>query len=242
VRHGARYRRLAAGDYEVPRDDPAGFAALVHDLAADLGRPAPDAIVHLWTLDAAPLAQATTTPAALRADAALICGSLAGLVQALVQAGLRDAPRLYVVTCGAQPAADATTPAPVQALSWGFGRTLAHEHPELRVALVDLDARGDAAASALHLHRELAADSDEDQLAFRGGERLAARLVHAPGVAARRAEAGTSGAEPPRVRAAGRPLRLEIRRPGVLDRLALRPCARRPPGPGEIEIEVAAAG
>jgi acyl transferase domain-containing protein/NADPH:quinone reductase-like Zn-dependent oxidoreductase/acyl carrier protein len=239
VRHGASLRRLAAGDYEVPRDDPASFTALVHDLAADLGRPAPDAIVHLWTLDAAPLTPTTTTPAALRADTALICGSLVGLVQALVQAGLRDAPRLYVVTCGAQPAGDAATSAPVQALSWGFGRTLVHEHPELRVTLVDLDARDDAAASVTHLHRELAADSDEDQLAFRGGERLAARLVHASQVAA---APGTSGAEPPRVRAAGRPLRLEIRRPGVLDRLTLRPCARRPPGASEIELEVAAAG
>ncbi|HMG20845.1 MAG TPA: polyketide synthase dehydratase domain-containing protein, partial [Kofleriaceae bacterium] len=209
VRHGASYRRLAAGDYEVSRDDPAGFTALVRDLAADLGRPAPDAIVHLWTLDAAPLTATTTSPAALRADTALICGSLVGLVQALVQAGLRDAPRLYVVTCGAQPAGDAAAPAPVQALSWGFGRTLVHEHPELRVALVDLDARGDAAASVAQLHRELAADSDEDQLAFRGGERLAARLVRASQVAAQPAEApGTSGAEPPRVRAAGRPLRL----------------------------------
>jgi polyketide synthase 12/epothilone polyketide synthase D len=67
------------------------------------------------------------------------------------------------------------------------------------------------------------------------GPRYAARLVHT---------APTAAPEPPveRARAGERPFRLTLEQPGLLERLLLREHPRRCPGPGEVEIEVAALG
>jgi acyl transferase domain-containing protein/short-subunit dehydrogenase len=154
--------------------------------------------------------------------------SVLALVQSLARASLRDAPRLWLVTRGAvtvpgDPAARVTH-APV----WGLGRTIAHEHPGFRCTCVDLRSEADVDA----LISELLASTPEEQIALRSGGRSVARLVR------------TDLDEAPAfVRAAnGRPFGLEIDRPGHLDTLALREVARRPPGPGEVEIEVEAAG
>jgi short-subunit dehydrogenase/acyl carrier protein len=61
-----------------------------------------------------------------------------------------------------------------QAPVWGLGRTIALEHPELWGGLIDLDAETDS--SITPLIAEVRAESAEDQVAFRGGIRLVARL------------------------------------------------------------------
>ena len=230
ARQGTRYRQISDREFELSPEDPAGFAALLRDAAALLGRPAPEGIVHLFALDAEPIEVATI--ASLRAAGELGCGSVLRLVQAIAQEGFRDAPRLSLITRGAQPVSgEGSDCAADQALLWGFGRTIMHEQPELCCALIDLDPQGtDADHDALA--REIEAGGEEDQVAFRGAIRFGARLARA----GRRAEQPRLG------RAGARPFRLEIDRPGILDRLALRAIARRPPGPGEVEIEVAAAG
>ncbi|MDC0676172.1 type I polyketide synthase [Sorangium atrum] len=231
VRRGPRYRRIAARELEVGLEDADGLATMLREAAAELGRPAPDAIVHLASLDAVPAEAATAD--ALSAACALTCGSALGLAQAIAQAGYRDAPRLWLVTRGAQPVeGEGAACAVAQAPLWGFGRTLMHEHPELRCSLVDLDPLeegGDLDALA----RELRADGADDQVAFRNGSRHVARLARADD---RRAEA------PPRARAGDRAFRLEADRQGVLDGLVLRARPRRAPSVDEVEIEVAAAG
>jgi acyl carrier protein len=58
-----------------------------------------------------------------------------------------------------------------------LGRALMHEHPEHRCALVDVDPHDDAHATARQLAREISHDTGEDQVAYRGGDRFAARLV-----------------------------------------------------------------
>src|SRR5258708_31243520 len=72
------------------------------------------------------------------------------LAQALAQMGWRDAPRLWVLTRGAQVAGPADKRAEVaQAPLWGLARTLAIEHPELACTSLDLaieDMAGDAGA------------------------------------------------------------------------------------------------
>ncbi|MCB1056744.1 MAG: SDR family NAD(P)-dependent oxidoreductase, partial [Acidobacteria bacterium] len=61
---------------------------------------------------------------------------------------------------------------------WGFGRTLAQESPDLWGGLVDLDPALPLERGAEALAQELlaAAADAEDQVALRGGRRLAARL------------------------------------------------------------------
>jgi len=71
--------------------------------------------------------------------------------------------------------------------------------------------------------RELAAAHSEDEVAWRGGERYAARLQRF------RPTGGT-------------PVALRMGNRGSLDDLALAPVERRAPGPDEVEVHVAAAG
>jgi acyl transferase domain-containing protein len=114
--------------------------------------------------------------------------SVLHLVQTLTGNGV--APRLWVVTRGAQAVGDGEAAHVAQAPVWGLGRVLAHEHPELRVTLVDLDptpAAGDLPALAA----ALALDADENQLALRDGKLLAARLT---------AAADAAPAKPPAIR------------------------------------------
>ena len=112
------------------------------------------------------------------------------------------------------------------------GRVLSLEHPELRCVRLDLDPDRPADEVPAVL-AELLADDSEDEIAWRGGERRVARLVHL------RPEAGRRERIEP---AHGRPFRLEIDAPGVLDHLVLRPMAQCAPGRGEVEIAVDAAG
>ncbi|MBI5768908.1 MAG: thioester reductase domain-containing protein [Verrucomicrobia bacterium] len=145
------------------------------------------------------------------------------LVQTL--AALSRRPRLWVVTRGAQAVPGDHDPiSGGAAAAIGLGRIVAVEHPELRAVLVDLDPAAPAGEDAA-LEAELLATGDENQIALRGPRRLAARFVPAPPPAAGPAAA-----------------RLALGAYGDLDSLALAPVARRTPGPGELELEVRAAG
>jgi hypothetical protein len=106
-------------------------------------------------------------------DAALLT------LQALAQAGLPSAPRLWIATAGSQ-SVDGTeelriTQAPVA----GLARVAATEHPELRVTLVDLDPQATPSDARLLLD-EMLSGSEENQVALRKGVRYAARLARQP--------------------------------------------------------------
>ena len=132
-------------------------------------------VIHMWSLDA-PL---QVTPVALAAAQALGSMSVLSLVQALAQTGWRDAPRLWLMTRGAQAVLPGQlVPGAAQAPLWGLARTIALEHAELACARVDLDPSG-AADEALALCHEILAGSPEDQIALRGAERFVARLLQA---------------------------------------------------------------
>ncbi|AGP37465.1 type I polyketide synthase [Sorangium cellulosum] len=164
----------------------AGVRAL---LAKAFGGQAPTAVVHLGSLDGggeldpglgaqgaldAPRS-ADVSPDAL--DPALVrgCDSVLWTVQALAGMGFRDAPRLWLLTRGAQ-AVGAGDVSVTQAPLLGLGRVIAMEHADLRCARVDLDpARPDGELGALLA--ELLADDAEAEVALRGGERCVARIV-----------------------------------------------------------------
>ncbi|MCX4246642.1 type I polyketide synthase [Paraliomyxa miuraensis] len=214
----------------------AGFRALLND-AFDQGPPT--AVVHLGSLDGQHAdAGRSLTPEGVEEALRRGCDSVLFTVQALVTAGLRDTPRLWLVTRGAQAIAEGPVD-PGQAPLVGLGRVIALEHAELRCSLVDLPlvdavepADDDAAMESLVA--ELLADDAEQEIALRHGARYVARLAHQP---------PTPRARPERIEPAGdRPYRLEIDQPGVLERLALRPASRRDPGPEEVEIAVEATG
>lgn len=89
--------------------------------------------------------------------------------------------RLHLVTTGAT-AVDGCGGIPALAALRGLVRVLAYEHPELATTLVDLDPAGSPRDNAEHVLAELGRGRGraEDEVAWRGGRRLAARLVRAP--------------------------------------------------------------
>ncbi|MEV4054636.1 type I polyketide synthase, partial [Amycolatopsis sp. NPDC049688] len=99
-------------------------------------------------------------------------GAVANL--ALAQA-MADAP-LWLLTRGGVTGDDIR---PAQAMTWGLGRVIGLERPEIWGGLVDLPAEPDAKTGAL-LAAALSGVDDEDQLAIRPSGLLARRLVRAP--------------------------------------------------------------
>jgi NADPH:quinone reductase-like Zn-dependent oxidoreductase/acyl carrier protein len=187
----------------------------------------PTAIVHLESLEEEAAPAGDELPLSVQR----LSESVLHTVQALVGQGYREVPRLWLLTRGAQ-AVDVEAVAVAQAPLLGLGRTLALEHPELRCARLDLDPGrpGDECAAVL---AELLADTAEEEIALRSRRRLVSRLVR------RAPQRGPREQWEP---AKGRSLRLELDAAGVLDQLVLRATARRPPGPGEVELAVEAAG
>ncbi|WP_437819486.1 SDR family NAD(P)-dependent oxidoreductase [Sorangium sp. So ce1078] len=235
VEAGRAYARAAADRYTI---DPAAredYRRLLGDAFGEEG--SCRGVVHLFSLDAAPFE--ATTPRTLDADLRRGSVSAAYLAQAIVRQGFRDVPRLWLVTRAARAVASDPHRGAVEAAQaplWGLGQTIATEHPELACSRVDLDPAPSARDAEL-LARELGAAAQDDQIGLRGGERYVAQLVRS------RFEDGEPPGDGRRAEPAqGRPFRLEIDEPGVLERLALREIRRRPPGPGEVEIAVDAAG
>ncbi len=190
-------------------------------------------VINCMALDGAKFQD--TSQATLAADTrgALFC--TLRLIQAVLKQSWRDTPRLYVLTRGAQAVNDESTSLSLsQSMHWGLGRVIAMEQPDVGCIRMDLPPEPGPDDLTLIL-RELAGGSDEDQIAYRSGHRYVARIVRERWEQDERAR---ERMEP----AAGQSYQLSIREPGVLERLLLRPVARRKPGPGEIEIEVDAAG
>ncbi|RMH49870.1 MAG: acyltransferase domain-containing protein, partial [Alphaproteobacteria bacterium] len=136
--------------------------------------------------------------------------------------------RVWVVTRGGRPATDAEGPAriPAEAALWGAARVLANEVPGTRLHLVDFDP-----ALAVEVQAE-----ELSLLILSGGEEREV-VIDAAGMRAPRVEplpVADSGG--------GDALRLEIGQQAAIDSLVWRRAARRAPGPGEVEIEVRAAG
>jgi acyl transferase domain-containing protein/acyl carrier protein len=95
------------------------------------------------------------------------------------QAALRDgaAAKIYSVTRGAAPALIAGEAHVPQSAVWGAARVVALEHPEIWGASIDLDPAFSVDDAVAAILRELTAAGREDEIAYRGATRLAARLV-----------------------------------------------------------------
>ena len=111
---------------------------------------------------------------------------------------------------------------------WGFGRSIALEHPEMRTVRIDLDSASDF--DAQQLLQAMIAAGDEDELVVRGGRISVPRLRS-------KEPALLSGNAPAEAN-----LQLTLVQPGTIDGLQLLPASRREPGESEVEIEVRAAG
>ena len=242
----------ANGARQIEPTQPEEYHKLLHEVTSS-DHPPLTGIVHLWSLDLN-TSEEQSASALLEAQA-LTCGSVLHLVQALNKTNENAAPRLWLVTKGAQTIAnEAATLNLAQAPLWGMARALAQEHSELRCVRVDLEAEGQEQRAesieyrglriegrgtsiqhqASSLQHELLHNDSEDQIAFRRGERYVARLVRKTSAAAKQ--------EGMLVIPSGRAYQLQKSSDGVLEHLRLKPIRRHRLAPEEVEIEVHATG
>ncbi|HZT80840.1 MAG TPA: SDR family NAD(P)-dependent oxidoreductase, partial [Gemmataceae bacterium] len=244
---GPAFEECGEDQFRIHPGRPEDMLRIVH---AFVEKPGFCGIVHLWNLNAPVPDELTTSALAAAQEAGLL--SVVHLIQAWDRVAPDQSARLYLVTRGAQSVGEVPEPTAVaQSPVIGLGRVIAGEYPRLRCKLVDLDpltlpsppaaggegrVRGEDANTLSSLLEEiLLADDDEDEVALRGTERFVHRFLPAP-----------PSQKPGFLEKPGfceaTPYRLTTRRPGTLDGLTLQTLRRRPPGPGEVEIEVFAAG
>ncbi|QKW05279.1 SDR family NAD(P)-dependent oxidoreductase [Streptomyces sp. NA04227] len=219
---------------------PEQFGALLAQLRGQYGDMCAG-VVHAWNLDLGEDAlPGDGEQAAAGLDSAQDLGtvSVLHLVQALSAQDWKASPRLVLVTRGAQRlASDSGTPAFAQSALWGLARVVTLEHEELDPLVVDLDpARPEGETAALAA--ELSTRTGEHQLALRGAARYVPRL--APWTAPEPEE--NDWERRPYASGEFENQRLLAERPGILGSLTATPWQRTAPGPGQVEIEIRAAG
>ena len=200
-------------------------------------------VAHLWSLDIpkpdrVPGAPLQSREGVWQTSRQLGTGSALQLLRSLARMLFSQAPPVWFVTAGAQSVEgrNSDSLAIEQAPLLGLARVAALEHPDLQPRLVDLDPAAAATAAAGDLCGELISASSDGEIAYRGGERYAARLVRDASVLAD-APAGDELSIP-----AGKPFQLRITKAGSFDALRYVPVQREPPAAGQVEIEVRATG
>jgi len=179
VTRGESYERTDGGHFRINAERPEDIRQLLDAVLAE-DQPICRAVVHLWSLDAGRPEETTVT--SLKAAQTLGCNSVLELVQELAREERNHLPRLWLITCGAQPADEETLPLDTaQSSLWGLGRVVAQEHPMFWGGLMDLEPRPSVPEDAAHqLWKEITAPDGEDQIAFRQGRRYAGRLIRKP--------------------------------------------------------------
>lgn len=172
VEPGTEFERLTPHSYRLDPARPDHFRRLCEDVIGR-GRPPCRGVVHLWGLRSASLDD--TSIESLESDTTLCTVSVLHLVQALAPVSRSAPPRLWLVTSGTQVPDGGAEPVSIaQAPMWGMGRTIDHEHPELRCTRIDLSGGGTEELRALF--QEVWADNADVEVALRASRRYVARL------------------------------------------------------------------
>ena len=176
VSRGKAYERTDSSHVCIRPDQPKDIRRLF-DSAMDSDQPMCRGIVHLWSLDASVPENATAGE--MESAQTLGCINALQVVQEMAGVQWREPPRLWLVTRGAQHAGEDSQPVEVaQSPLWGLGRVIALEHPTLWGGLIDLEPNASPGGNAAHqLWEEISNPDGENQLAFRGEQRLVARLA-----------------------------------------------------------------
>ncbi|MGD1252931.1 sulfolipid-1 biosynthesis phthioceranic/hydroxyphthioceranic acid synthase [Mycobacterium seoulense] len=140
-----------------------------------------------------------------------------------------ESPRLFVLTRNAANVAAGDVVNLEQTGLRGLLRVIDSEHPHLSATQIDVDAATEPKQVAL----QCKSGSEEDETAWRDGQWYTARLRPGP---LRPDERRTAVVDHERDG-----VRLQIRNPGDLESLEFVAFDRIPPGPGEIEVAVAAS-
>lgn len=178
VSRGDTYQVTTPGQYQIDPTQPADVRQVMKHIARTSTQPL-RGVVHLWSLDATPVEQTSST--SLQADQESGTENALNLIQALIDSGsnANAMPQLWLVTRGAQAVgADLDRGLAIaQAPLWGLGKTCAMEHPEFWGGMIDLDPHSTPSEAAAQLSRVISHQHNEDQVAFRQGQSYVARMV-----------------------------------------------------------------
>src|SRR4051812_2078884 len=153
--------------------------------------------------------------------------ALISRVARLAAAAAERQTSLWLITSGAHQPSGKGNKGLVGAALWGFGRVLVNEIPRLELRLLDLPPGAGSGDRADCIARELAAESPETEIIWTASGRHVLRLRRGL---------------PPRLAASTDAVALASEPPGGLDSLGWKLAEQRDPGPGEVAIEVHAAG
>ncbi len=150
---------------------------------------------------------------------------LISLLAKLAAAAARRHVPLWLVTSGAQQVANGG--GLVGAALWGLGRVLMNEMPRLSLRLIDLAPAMTRPSAPPRSSRELATATEETEIVWTDAGRHVLRLRRGL---------------PPRWATAADQIALTSAQQGGLDALGWQTVVLRPAGPGEVTIDVHAAG
>ncbi|NJM96235.1 MAG: zinc-binding dehydrogenase, partial [Phormidesmis sp. RL_2_1] len=234
---GKCFEEISETHFQIDPTNPIHYAQLLATLPPIHG------VVHSWGTAVSgaaasnPASNPAPNPAALSAtelqqSQQYGCGSVLHLTQALTTGATPLPGGLWLLTHGACAVGNtALALQPQQGSLWGLGRVIALEHPELNCRCLDLDGDLDG-VSAKTLLSELYSPAENNQLAYRNGQRFAARLV--------RFQDSLLASET--MASLKSPFKVRLSEYGVLEKLQPIPMTRQLPQPGEVEIEVRAVG
>ena len=218
ARRGKKFASADPDTFTLRAETPEDWPQLLQTYADETPL---ERIVYLWNVDAS--AEVAADDAVMGTDALL------HLTQALETMMPMAKLRIDSVTRGAQPVGrESAAPAVAQAPAVGLLRVMLNEHPNFSCRGVDLPPQPSDADASLVWSELLRADP-EREVAFRGEARYVQRLG--------RGRPAFEQTLDPAV-----PLRLESRERGHLDTLRFAPFTLPPCGPGEVLIDVKAAG
>ncbi|MCP3138232.1 type I polyketide synthase [Pyxidicoccus xibeiensis] len=226
VTQGETKARLDERHFQVRPDVSEDLRELIGELATDRRSLH---VAYLWSMEA-PVPSRPTSITGIDA-----CGRLLPVLQALVATSSAANHQFWMVTEGSQRVGDERMEHGAAAPLWAMARMSNVEHRQLRCVCVDLDASRPAASARLPaLLNELVNGNEETEVAYRGDVRYGVRLERiAPSAPARR--------EPVSLDQVPVILKAPAQR-GNLAGLAFERTTRVRPGPGQVEIEVRAAG
>ena len=222
VSRGESFEKLAPGHWTIRPGQAEDLEQLLDATSPDSD--ASPVLVYLWGTSQ-PDGELTTT--SLEQTANENCAQVLYTVQALMTRDWASPPRLWLVSNGTQAVGNLRELSLEQTPLWGLGRVVVSEHANLETRMVDLSPCP-ADEELASLCQEFLRNDGEDEVALRGGARYIHRLIR---------EERTDISTPPAV-----PFRASKARARGDETFAFQEVERGRPGPGEVEIQVRAAG
>jgi acyl transferase domain-containing protein/acyl carrier protein len=168
---GQKYEQPEPNQYVINPANPEEFSRVIQECGK--GEVPCRGMIYLWSLDNMPGEE----PDDFLSLPQFSLSSALYLVQAAVRGDWRELPRLCLVSRGSQAVVNAPSLSGIwQSPLWGLGGVIALEHPNFNCTRLDLDPDAEAQKIS-EICDSVCFPDREDQIAWRGGVRYAARLI-----------------------------------------------------------------